>query len=83
MPVFLLDEADADFARVLLVWDGTGGTSSVVMGCRFCGAEVDRGRSRMGVSSTCREPCSEFERLRWDEREGALATGGPTDDDFR
>ena len=82
MLVFLLDDADAD--RVLLVWDDTGGTSTaIVMGCRLCGAEFDRGRSRMGTSSTCREPCPEFARLRWDEREGALTTCGATGEGCR
>ena len=69
----LLDGANADFVRVLA--DGTGGTSSL-MGCRFCGFEFDRGCSRLRTSPPCSERCSELARLRWDEREAALATGG-------
>ena len=73
----LLDGANADFVRGLVV--GTGGASSSnVMGCRFCGFEFDRGRSRLGTSPPCSERCSEFTRLRWDEREAARATGGAT-----
>ena len=74
--LLLLDGANADFVRVLV--DGTGGTSSSnVLGCRFCVSEFDRGRSRLGTSPRS-ERCSEFARLRWDEREGVLATGGAT-----
>ena len=73
--MLLLDEAIVDARVRVLVWDGTGGTSSSNdMGCRFCGFEFDRGRSRLGTSPPCSERCSEFARLRWDEREGALAT---------
>ena len=77
--MLLLDEAIVDARVRVLVWDGTGGTSSSNdMGCRFCGFEFDRGRSRLGTSPPCSERCSEFARLRWDEREAALATGGTT-----
>ena len=67
MLVFLLEEANVDFAWC--PWDGTGGgkSSSNVMDC--CGFEC--------------EPCPEFARLRWDEREGALATCGETGNDCR
>ena len=53
------------------------------MGCRFCGFEFDRDRSRSGASSVGGDPCLEFARFRWDEREGALATGGATGDRCR
>ena len=80
--VFLLDEENVDIARVLLVWDGTGGTSSSNnMGCRFCGFEFDQGHSRVGTSLVGGDPCPEFVRLRWDER--ALAICGATGDNCR
>ena len=73
--VVLLGDAIVN-ARVLL-WDGTGGTSSSdAMGCRFCGFEFDRGRSLLDTSRPGSERCPEFARLRWDEREAAFATGG-------
>ena len=72
--MFLLDVAIVN-ARVL--WDGTGGTSSSnVLGCRFCVSEFDRCRSRLDTSPPRSERCSEFTRLRWDEREGVLETCG-------
>ena len=75
MLVFLLDDNTVN-ARVLL-WDGTGHTSSSnVLGRRICGSEFARRRSRLSTSLPCSERCSEFARLRWYEREAALATGG-------
>ena len=82
--MFLLEEVSADLARVLLAWDGTGDTpSSNVMDCRFCGFEIDRGRSRVGTSLVGGKLCPEFVRLCRDERDGALATCGATGDDCR
>ena len=55
------------------------------MGCRFRGFEFERGRSGQGnVTSLVGGNLSpEFARLRWDEREGPLATGGATGNDCR
>ena len=73
----LLDEAKVEFA--LGLWDGAW-CSPIILGDPFCGADFDRCRLRMDASLIGGDLCPKFTRLRWDEREGALATCGVTCD---
>ena len=73
----LLDEAKVEFALGLR--DGAQ-SSPIILGDPFGGADFDRGRVHMDTSLIGGDPCPKFPRLRWDEREGALAICGVTCD---
>ena len=77
--MFLLGEANVDFVRVRLPWDGGGKPSATPM-VGFCGVKSDRGRTCiMDTSSYDGDPCPGFARLCWDGGSDILSTGGLVD----